>query len=280
MKNMKYLLFVVFTLLFIPNVKANSINSIDVKMHIDEYGNAKVTEVWDMYIDEGTEVYKPLGDMENTELSNFKVSLDGKEFTYLDYWNINDSFENKAYKNGISSSNELCFGQSKRGNNVYTITYDLTNVIYNVDDAQFLYWKFINDNMNPAPKNISITIDSFYSYPETLDVWGYGYKGYAYVKDGVISASNEDQFNSSMYSVLLVKYPTGTYNTTNKVEYYNTFDEIYNMAENNTFDYDYDSDNNGFNFFSIVFAIFPFFMFFLVFAIGIKASLSGSLALY
>ena len=30
------------------------------------------------------------------------------------------SFSEKAYKNGISSSNELCFGMSKRGHNIYT----------------------------------------------------------------------------------------------------------------------------------------------------------------
>ena len=40
--------------------------------------------------------------------------------------------------------------------------------------------------------NFSIDITSYYSFPDTLDVWGYGYKGYAYVSDGKISMSNEE----------------------------------------------------------------------------------------
>ena len=44
-----------------------------------------------------------------------------------------------------------------------------------MSDAQVLYYKFINDSMNPAPKHIS-KVKSYYSFSDISDVWGYGYR--------------------------------------------------------------------------------------------------------
>ena len=239
MRKVCYFLFGLSLMLVASIVDANTIKSIDVTMELDKMGNAKVTEVWDMNITEGTEVFKPIGDLGNGDISNFRVSMNGKAFSYESYWDTNRSFSEKAYKNGISSSNELCFGMSKRGHNIYTLTYDLSKAIFNVSDAQVLYYKFINDSMNPAPKHISLKVKSYYSFPDTLDVWGYGYKGYAYVSDGLIQASNENDFDSSMYGVVLVKFPTGVFDTDNTISYFSSFDDVYKKAESGTFDYDY-----------------------------------------
>ena len=40
-------------------VKANSIDSISMDIYIDKNGNAKVTEVWNCNVSDGTEVYHP-----------------------------------------------------------------------------------------------------------------------------------------------------------------------------------------------------------------------------
>lgn len=245
MKKVNYFFFSILMLFCtISFVKANTIYSIDVTAVLDEEGNGKITEIWKMNVDKGTESYKPFGDLGNSEITNFHVSENGTLYTSLTSWNINASLESKKYKNGINYTSdgfELCWGYGSYGTHTYTITYDVSNMIYNVDGAQVLYWKFINDNMNPAPRSFSVTVKGPNYYQDTLDVWGYGNKGYAYVKDGVISMSNaEDKyFSSDEYAVLLVKYPSNTFNTDNHISSYNTFEDFYERAEEGSFVHDY-----------------------------------------
>ena len=82
MRKVCYFLFGLSLMLVASIVDANTIKSIDVTMELDKMGNAKVTEVWDMNITEGTEVYKPIGDLGNGDISNFRVSMNGKAFSY------------------------------------------------------------------------------------------------------------------------------------------------------------------------------------------------------
>ena len=78
---------------------------------------------------EAAEIYYNLG---NSKISNFKVKLDNKEYTFNDNYDINASFDSKKYTNGfhyISNGIELCFGISKYGNNTYHISYDISNFV-------------------------------------------------------------------------------------------------------------------------------------------------------
>ena len=245
MKRIKYLFFSLLLLFsMVCFAKANTIYSIDITAVLDEYGNAKITEVWDMSVDKGTEVYKPMGSLGNSEISNFHVSENGKRYNYQTNWNTSGTLDTKRNKNGInytSSGIELCWGMGSYGRHTYTLTYDVSDIIYNVDDAQVLYWKFVNDSMNPAPKTFTVTVKGPNYYEDTLDVWGYGYKGYAYVDNGVISMSSVENryFTSDEYAVLLVKYPLETFKTDNYISDYHTFSDFYEKAEEGTFDYDY-----------------------------------------
>ena len=58
-----------------------------------------------------------------------------------------------------------------------------------------------------------------YSFPDELDVWGFGYKGYAYVKDGKITLTNEDGLDQEIVAAL-VKFPLETFDTTNSYSRY------------------------------------------------------------
>lgn len=276
MKRIKYLFFSLLLLFSMAGfAKANTIYSIDITAVLDEDGNAKITEVWDMSVDKGTEVYKPMGSLGNSEISNFHVSENGSSYIYQSSWNTSGTLDTKKNKNGInytSSGLELCWGMGSYGRHTYTLTYDVSNVIYSVDDAQVLYWKFINDNMNPAPKTFSVTVKGPNYYEDTLDVWGYGYKGYAYVDGGVISMSNvEDRnFRSNEYAVLLVKYPINTFKTDNYISDYHTFNDFYERAEAGTFEYDYGNKISFWSIlgtiFNIMFSFLPFIIMFLVIA--------------
>ena len=238
MKKVRYFIFSLILLFSMKNLaKANSIYSIDVTMVLDEEGNANVTEVWNMDVDRGTEVYKPMGRLGNSEISNFHVSENGFLYEYQDSWNINGTLFTKKNKNGVNISDgvfELCWGMGSYGRHTYTLTYDVSNVIYNVDDAQVLYWKFINDNMNPAPQQFSVTVKGFNNYEDTLPIWGYGYNGKVVVENGMIFMSNSENrdFYANEYVVLLVKYPLETFKTNNYISDYKTFADFLKIPGN------------------------------------------------
>lgn len=240
MKNLKYLLFTFFIVIFgMTGVKADKTYSIDVTMKIDEFGNAKIVEKWDFRADDGTEIYKPIGELGHSKITNFEAYMDDTKFEYKKNWDIDASFDKKAYKNGINETDdgiELCIGKSEYGRHIYTFSYEVSNVIYNVEDAQILYWKFINDNMKNAPEKFSVIVEGPSEYSDDLPVWGYGYlDGYAYVYDGHIEMIKESNFKSSEYAVLLVKYPLGTFNTTNSWYKFGTFDDVLHLASTGTF---------------------------------------------
>ncbi len=87
----KLLILVLYYL--VPSIAANSIKNIDIDIYVDSIGTAHVTEIWDTYLNEGTEGYKPYYNLGNSEISNFKVKLDNIEYTFNDNYNINASFD-------------------------------------------------------------------------------------------------------------------------------------------------------------------------------------------
>ena len=231
---MKKFVFCLLFFVFGPfAVYGNSIYNIDMDIFIDEDGTAIVTEYWDMYTSEGTENYRSYGNLGESNISNFKVSIGNNVFESLTYWDINETFSNKAYKSGVNYTNEgleLCWGISEYGRNTYKLTYEISNFVVNVSDAQMIYWNLIPQNMNPAPRHYDITINSKYYFKDSAEVWGYGVKGdYAYVSNGEIKLSAEDAMNSSEYVVLLAKLPQGTFKTNANIA--NDFDYYLNMAE-------------------------------------------------
>ena len=72
---MKKIIFLIVTFLFNINLvsASNNIYSIDIKVNLDENGNADIEEIWTVRGSDGTEWYKVLNNMGNMELSNFNV---------------------------------------------------------------------------------------------------------------------------------------------------------------------------------------------------------------
>ena len=240
MKRIKYFVFSLFVVLFgLAGVKADKTYSIDVTMTLDSNGNAKVVEKWDFKATDGTEIYKPIGELGNSKITNFKASMDGVDFTFEPNWDVEASLSKKAYKNGINYTDdgiELCVGKTEYGRHIYTLSYDVSNVIYNVEDAQILYWKFINDNMKNQPDKFSVVVSGPTPYSNDLPVWGYGYtSGYAYVYDGQIEMVKESGFRSSEYAVLLAKFPIGTFDIDNTWYRFKTFDDVETLASTGSF---------------------------------------------
>ena len=230
----KIYLLIIGLILFIPSITlANSIDDIKMDIYIDNNGTAHVTEVWNMNVSEGTEGYKPYYNLGESEISNFKVTMNDRVFTYNDNWDTSDSFNTKAYHNGINyldNGLELCFGISEYGSNTYTLTYDISNFVINTSDGyQMVYWTLFPYEFSPNPGRVYIKIHSDFRYEDTLDVWGYGkYGAPCYVYDGYIEMDSESTVNSSEYMTILIKFPEGTFNTNVTLE--DDFDNYLDMA--------------------------------------------------
>lgn len=249
MKKIK-LLFLMILLMIPLSVKADHMYNVNMKIDILEDGTAKIVETWNVLADSGSEWYKTMYELNNSNLTDYKVLMDGNELTYKN-WNVDDTISQKSGYYGInytSKGMELCFGKSDYKRHVFTITYTLSNYIFNTEDSQVLAWVLFPQT---DVDYFSAEVSSYYKFPDTLDVWGYGYKGYAYVENGVIKLSTEDSLDSQ-YVSLLVKFPLNTFKTDNVDSRYSTFNDVYEVAEEGTYDYDYDLEEDKMGFWDII----------------------------
>ena len=273
----KIFLFILMLIIMPLSVNAsNNIYNIDINVNLQKDGSAVIDEVWVVRGSDGTEWYKVLNNLGNSEISNFKVLMDYKELTYKDNWDINASLKEKALYYGINNTSqgiELCFGKYDYKKHTFILHYTLSNMVFNTNDSQVLYFKFIDKLSNVNFIKYNLTISSYYEFPNDLDVLGYGYKGYAYVENGKIKMSNvEDEDMNNKYVVSLVKFPLGTFNTDNKFSKYNSFQDVYNEARKGSFNYDYDKDKSV----SIIITlIISFFSVFIIIAAIINGIHSG-----
>ena len=273
---MKKVLMFLFLFLIIPiSVNADSIYSIDMKIDIQKDGTANITEVWNVKASGGSEWYKQIKNMGNSSLSNFTVTMDAEQLVFKN-WDVNESMKEKAGYYGINDiydGIELCFGKSDKKKHTFVLNYTLSNYIFNTSDSQVLYWTLLPE---ATLDDFSVEITSYYQFSDKLDVWGYGYKGYAYVENGKIKMSNEGKLKNN-YVTLLVKFPLNTFDTVNEYRQFNNFNDVYNLAEAGTFDYDYDIYKDTFDVFDFIAIIFEIIITFIpiliVTIIGVKAAL-------
>lgn len=195
-------------------------------INISKDGVAHITENWIVSFganEDLTEVYKTYNNYGNSEFKNFRVSLNNKNYTFIDNWDIDKDFNYKSYKNGFNYTGEgieLCFGISEKGKtNTYKITYDITNFISKVNDADMVYWTLVPRNLNDSPEKVYIKIYSDFKYDNELPVWGYGnYGGYAYVYDGYIEMSSDGALGKDEYMTILAKFPKDTFTNSNTLD--------------------------------------------------------------
>lgn len=235
-KTIKILFCFLFTFILFSighKVEANSIQSISMDIFIDDSGDAYVTETWKCNVNQGTEVYHPYYNLGKSVIKDLTVMDGNTQYTYISYWNTSGTLESKANKcgiNQISNGIELCWGISEYGSHTYTVKYTITNFVSETTDAQMIYWTLIPYEFSNAIGNAYIKIHTNFDIEDTTDVWGYGnYGGTAYVYDGYIEMQSDGTLAKDEYMTILVKFPLGTFGTTNKLD--NNFEYYYNMAE-------------------------------------------------
>lgn len=266
MKKIIKLFFIIFLFMVLltisTKVEASSIQSIKMDIKIDSKGNAAVEEVWKCNVTEGTEAYHPYYNLGNSTITNFTVTENNLKYTALSTWDIKASMDNKKNKSGIniiSNGVELCWGIGSYGTHTYKLNYTITNFVAELNDSQMIYWTLIPYDMSDNIQKAYIKIYSDFDFAQTTDVWGYGnYGGTAYVYDGYIEMESDGALDSSEYMTILVKFPKGTFNTTNLIN--KDFDYYYDMAQEGSTKYEKKS-TEGFDTIIIVILFFVFSIF-------------------
>ena len=235
-KTLKIFLIFLFALILFSLgkcVEANSIQKISMDIFIDNNGDAQVTETWSCKVTQGTEVYHPYYNLGNSQIKNLSVTDGNTKYTTLSSWNTSGTLSSKANKcgiNKISNGVELCWGISNYGSHTYIAKYTITNFVSELTDSQMIYWTLIPYDFSTSIGQVYIKIYTNFKIANTTDVWGYGnYGGTAYVYNGYIEMQSDGALSTNEYMTILVKFPTGTFNTKNKLNH--NFDYYYNMAE-------------------------------------------------
>lgn len=220
-------------------VEANSIQKISMDIYIKENGDAQITEVWNCNTSQGTEVYHPYYNLGNSKIKDLTVRDGSTKYTTLSKWNTSGNISSKANKcglNKISNGVEICWGISSYGSHTYTVKYTITNFVSELTDSQMIYWTLIPYEFSNPIGQVYIKIHTNFKISDTTDVWGYGnYGGTAYVYNGYIEMQSDGRLSTNEYMTILVKFPKGTFNTTNKLN--RSFDYYYDMAEEGTTKY-------------------------------------------
>lgn len=242
-------------------VEANSISKISMDIFVDDNGDAHVTEVWNCNANQGTEVYHPYYNLGNSEIKNLSVTDGATEYITISPWNTSGTLSSKANKCGInkvSNGVELCWGISDYGSHTYTVKYTITKFVAELTDSQMIYWTLIPYDFSTSIGSVYIKIHTNFDIPDNIDVWGYGnYGGTAYVYDGYIEMQSDGRLDTSEYMTILVKFPAGTFNTTNTLNH--SFEYYYDMAQEGATAYTGSSSNtNSFKKspFSVIFTFF------------------------
>ena len=241
MKKIYYLLTIIFTFSFINVLAKNDIYKIDMNIYLEKNGNMRVSEVWDVKADDGSEWYRSYHDLGNSVISNFRVSMDNVPLSEKEWDASLGLNEKKGYYGTNKTDNgiELCFGKYDYERHTFTLTYNISNVIFNTQDNQILYWRLIEQLDDINVHTFDATITGFYNFPDNLDVWSTGYDGLNYVQNGIIKISNinKGDLGDKDYVVALVKFPLNTFTTSNSYDIYESFDQVKKAYDEGKFSY-------------------------------------------
>ena len=139
MKN-KIVVFLICLFILPTSAFADTIYSVNMDINILKDGIVNIKETWDVEADSGSEWYKTMYELNNSELTNYKVLMDGEELTYKN-WDEDETIIEKSGYYGINHTSkciELCFGKSDYKRHTFVVSYTLSNYVFNVDDAQVL----------------------------------------------------------------------------------------------------------------------------------------------
>ena len=209
--------------MFVTDVLASKVNSLDIKVKLYSNGNADIVERWDIDVDDDdaqTEwfvAHRGLGDMRIEQLS-VKGYIPGKEglqpYQTLSSWDADASRKEKAGKCGLyNNGQEICWGFGDYGRHEYVVSYTLTNLVKSYDTNDGFNHCFVDMDCTIKQANVTITAeDSIQLSESNTRHWAFGYEGrFEFIGDSCLVADSQGKLSSSKRMILLLEFDKGLF---------------------------------------------------------------------
>ena len=194
---------------FMPQaVKADENNMTDMTVHVQllENGTAIITENREMTMEEGTELFIVINEDEGAEVVEFQV----EGMSEMPDWDSGRSREEKSGYYGVidtDTGKELVWGIGDYGNQNYTVSYTVTNMVRQLNDGQSLYWNF-NTFGDIVPDRLRIEISGPIEFTEdNTRIWGFGYEGQVNLVDGQLVTETSEPMTEGRPAAVLMQFP-------------------------------------------------------------------------
>ena len=212
------------------------LRNLSIEVELQDNGDARVTELRQMYVDdEGTECYIVIGNLNGSDITDFTVSDEhGRSYSNTGKWNVKASRQEKANKCGIvktSDGYELCWGLGLPGERYYIVSYTVKSLVRSYDESDGFNWRFVNDEMEPAPRRaqVVITADREGGLPEdSVKAWAFGFRGDVSLDGDSVKVYTTEPMNSRMHVTVMMELPKGMLHPT--LEKKETFKDVADKA--------------------------------------------------
>jgi hypothetical protein len=127
--------------------------------------------------------------------------------------------------------------------NLYTIEYKLDQVAGGYADKDGMNFRFVNDQMNTTPTDVTVKIsfaDGRAVTDENADIWGFGFAGQVFFENGNIIAYTETPLSIENHVTLLAAFEKGLLSPARQEQ--GSFEELKERAFEGS---DYDMDSQG-----------------------------------
>lgn len=188
---------------------ANQVPEMEIDVALRNDGSACITQTWTADTDEGTEFYLACHDSGYLTITDFSAADENGLYTFVEDWDVDASFEEKARKCGIletAEGVELCWGISEYGRHQYVIKYVLHDLVGSYSDADGFNHRFV-DEMSFFPSDAVLTIRNQDGTPlmdDICDIWAFGFEGQIQFEDGVIRAWSEEALESGQHMTVMM----------------------------------------------------------------------------
>lgn len=201
-------------------VSAQQIRDLDIQAVLSEDGSARITQVWDVTVTEGTEWYIPISNLGEMTVTDLSVRENGTAFISEGRrWNVDRTLAEKAGRCGIVEKRngvELCWGQGSYGPHVWTAEFTVTGLVQSLSDADAFNFMFVNPGLVAPPQHVKVTIvngtgGTKWAYGNTR-VWGFGSYGDIQVTgEGTIVYESLEPFSYNSSVITLVRFDKGIF---------------------------------------------------------------------
>lgn len=217
-------------------VYGQTLRDMDIRAELLPDGSARITQVWDATVVDGTEMYIPISNLGKMTVRDLSVSENGLAYANEGRrWDVDRTLAEKAGRCGIIEKHdgvELCWGKTSYGRHVWTVEYTVTGLVQAFTDADGFNFMFVNPGFDAPAQHVKVTIVNAAGGPQwTYDntrVWGFGSYGDINVTDGQIVYESSEPFSYNSSFIALVRFDKGMFSPA--VSRDMSFDDLKNKA--------------------------------------------------